>query len=245
MESNLREAMNFLVQLADEAREPHVTEIAGKTYCDKNLARYDKEEMARPLTATSLSSLIDYISGKQKELRDSMIIHVESPTKVRLISGLTKERNREELFCVTTNSNGFEFDHAYDQERFIINMQTAFEQTDETALILTVAGNVESKTVANYGDDGTSQKATISKGIAGKEDVLVPNPVILRPYRTFLEVEQPESKFIFRIKEGNDGQPFFKLIEADGGIWKYEAVASIKEYLQENINPALGITIIG
>ena len=31
MESNLREAMNFLVQLADEAREPHVTEIAGKT----------------------------------------------------------------------------------------------------------------------------------------------------------------------------------------------------------------------
>ncbi len=245
MESNLREAMNFLVQLGNEAREPHVTEIAGKTYCDKNLARYDKEEMARPLTATSLSSLIDYISGKQKELRDSMIIHVESPTKVRLISGLTKERNREELFCVTTNSNGFEFDHAYDQERFIINMQTAFEQTDETALILTVAGNVESKTVANYGDDGTSQKATISKGIAGKEDVLVPNPVILRPYRTFLEVEQPESKFIFRIKEGNDGQPFFKLIEADGGIWKYEAVASIKEYLQENINPALGITIIG
>lgn len=245
MESNLREAMNFLVQLGNEAREPHVTEIAGKTYCDKNLARYDKEEMARPLTATSLSSLIDYINGKQKELRDSMIIHVESPTKVRLISGLTKERNREELFCVTTNSNGFEFDHAYDQERFIINMQTAFEQTDETALILTVAGNVESKTVANYGDDGTSQKATISKGIAGKEDVLVPNPVILRPYRTFLEVEQPESKFIFRIKEGNDGQPFFKLIEADGGIWKYEAVASIKEYLQENINPALGITIIG
>lgn len=33
--------------------------------------------------------------------------------------------------------------------------------------------------------------------------------------------------------------------QADGGIWKYEAVASIKEYLQENINPALGITIIG
>lgn len=245
MESNLREAMIFLAQLADEAREPHVSEIAGKTYCDKNLTRYDKEEMAYPLTATSLNSLIDYINGKQKELRDSMIIHVESPTKVRLISGLTKERNREELFCVTTNPNGFQFDYPYDQECFIINMQTAFEQTKETAIILTVAGNVENKTVANYGDDGTSQKATISKGIAGKEDVLVPNPVILRLYRTFLEVEQPESKFIFRIKEGNDGQPFFKLIEADGGIWKYEAVASIKEYLMENINPALGITIIG
>ena len=53
---------------------------------------------------------------------------------------------------------------------------------------------MENKTVANYGDDGVSQKATITKGIAGKEDVIVPNPVTLRPYRTFLEVEQPEKQ---------------------------------------------------
>lgn len=242
---DLKEAMDFLVTLNDEARKPHITEIAGKTYCDKNLVRYGKEEMASPLTATSLNSLIDYINEKQNEFRESMIIHVESPTKVRLLSGLTKERNREELFTVTTNPNGFQFDYPYDQECFIINMQTAFEQTKETAIILTVAGNVENKTVANYGDDGTSQKATISKGIAGKEDVIVPNPVILRPYRTFLEVEQPESKFIFRIKEGRDGTLMFKLIEADGGLWKYEAVASIKAFLKERIDSNLDIAIIG
>ena len=106
-------------------------------------------------------------------------------------------------------------------------MQTAFEQTKETAIILTVAGNVENKTIANYGDDGTSQKATISKGIAGKEDVIVPNPVILRPYRTFLEVEQPESKFIFRIKEGRDGTPMFKHRGRRRSL-EIQAVASIK-----------------
>ena len=38
------------------------------------------------------------------------------------------------------------------QEAFVINMQTAFKQSDETELILSVAGNVENKTVANYGD---------------------------------------------------------------------------------------------
>ena len=102
---DLKEAMDFLVTLNDEARKPHITEIAGKTYCDKNLFRYGKEEMASPLTATSLNSLIDYINEKQDEFRESMIIHVESPTKVRLLSGLTKERNREELFTVTTNPN--------------------------------------------------------------------------------------------------------------------------------------------
>ena len=213
----LREAIEKIEELTDSAREPHVVEIAGKTYCDKSMSRYDREEMA------------------------------ESPTRVSLVSGLTKERNREKLFRVDTNPNGFMFDEYYNQEQFVINMQTAFEQSDETALILAVAGNVENKTVANYGDDGVSQKATITKGIAGKEDVIVPNPVTLCPYRTFLEVEQPESKFIFRIREGSDGQPMFKLVEADGGLWKYEAVDAIKKYLTVSLPEELlkVITIIG
>ena len=96
---DLKEAMDFLVTLNDEARKPHITEIAGKTYCDKNLVRYGKEEMASPLTATSLNSLIDYINEKQDEFRESMIIHVESPTKVRLLSRLTKKEIERAVHC--------------------------------------------------------------------------------------------------------------------------------------------------
>ena len=201
MENNLRDAIQLLLDVGEDMAKPEVLEIAGKTYCTKNLQRYDREEMAVPLTARSLTSLLDYLAERSEELRESMIIHVESPTKVRLLSGLIKERQREELFCVETYPNGFQFDRYYSQEDFVINMQTAFQQTDETKLILAVAGNVENKTVSNYGDDGTSQKATISRGIAGKADVEVPNPVRLQPYRTFLEVDQPESKFVFRISE--------------------------------------------
>lgn len=72
----LREAIEKIEELTDSAREPHVVKIAGKTYCDKSMSRYDREEFAEPLTATSLNSLIDYISGKSEELRESMIIHV-------------------------------------------------------------------------------------------------------------------------------------------------------------------------
>ena len=245
MENNLRDAIQLLLDTGEGIAKPEVSEIAGKTYCTKNLQRYDKEEMAVPLTACSLTSLLDYLAERSEELRESMIIHVESPTRVRLLSGLIKERRREELFCVETYPNGFQFDRYYDQEDFVINMQTAFRQTDETKLILAVAGNVENKTVSNYGDDGTSQKATISRGIAGKADVEVPNPVHLQPYRTFLEVDQPESKFVFRISEGRDGAPAFKLVEADGGLWKYDAVNTIKEYLRDNIKDHDHIAIIG
>lgn len=242
----LQKAISYLVGLGEETAKPEVLEIAGKTYCTKDLRRYGQEEKAEPLTASSLTSLVDYIKGRKEELRNTMILHVVSPTEVRLLSGLLRERDREELFRVVANPNGFEFDRYYSQEDFVINMQTAFIQTDETELILKVAGNVENKATANYGDDGCTQKTTIKRGIASREDVLVPNPVILAPYRTFLEVEQPESKCVFRIKEGSGGEPNFKLVSADGGLWKYAAIKGIKEYLHNALqDEKLDITIIG
>ena len=39
----LREAIEKIEELTDSAREPHVVEIAGKTYCDKSLSRYDRD----------------------------------------------------------------------------------------------------------------------------------------------------------------------------------------------------------
>ena len=56
----------------------------------------------------------------------------------------------------------------------------------------------------------------------------------LTPFRTFYEVEQPESEFVFRIENRGDA-PKFKLIEADGGRWKYEAMQQIKEYILKKL----------
>ena len=242
---NLRDALQYLVGLGDEGAIPKVIDINGKTYCNKNLTRYDNEEMARPLEATSLTAMVDYIKNKFSEFRGDMILHVVGPDEVRLISGLTKERNRECLFKSSTNSNGFRFDNYYDQEDFIINLQTGFQKNDDLALILKVAGNVENNSTANFVDDGVSQVATVKKGVATKENVIVPNPVLLAPYRTFLEVQQPLSDFIFRISEARDGAPMFKLVGADGGMWKYDAVIEIKKYLKEELEEFQNITIIG
>ena len=69
------------------------------------------------------------------------------------------------------------------------------------------------------------------KGVASADDVIVPNPVELAPYRTFLEVEQPSSSFIFRMKNGPRGAIF----EADGGAWRNQAILNIKEYLTKEL----------
>ncbi|KHO31340.1 hypothetical protein OR63_10900, partial [Clostridium tetani] len=81
------------------------------------------------------------------------------------------------------------------------------------------------------GDDGVSQAATIKTGVASVNEVKVPNPVVLAPFRTFPEIEQPESKFIFRMQSG----PRAALFEADGGAWRNEAMIKIKAYLEEQL----------
>ena len=48
---------------------------------------------------------------------------------------------------------------------------------------------------------------------------------------TDLEVPQPASDFVFRISEGRGGAPAFKLVAADGGLWKSQAVDNVKNYL--------------
>jgi hypothetical protein len=72
---------------------------------------------------------------------------------------------------------------------------------------------------------------TAKSGISTVENVIVPNPVMLCPFRTFAEVEQPESEFVFRMQTG------FKaaLFEADGGKWKLYAMQNVKAYLEEKL----------
>lgn len=245
---NLKEALQYLVNLGEDGASPEVLEICGKTYATKKLVRYGGREYADDLEVSSLTAILDYIAAAGMEFRQSMILHVESPRIVRLFSFLDEERRRECLLTAKANVSEFGFDRWYDQERFIMELQANFLPNVDLEKLQVVAGNVEGGTTASYGDDGVSQKTTIKSGIATREDVVVPNPATLIPWRTFPEIEQPESKFVFRIRDNAHDAPEFKLLEADGGIWKNDAIAQIKEYLKNglgSIDCPVNIHVIG
>lgn len=237
MMEGLKEALQYITKLKEDSMEPKVLKIGGNTYCNKNLTRYPSFPMAAAIDVSTLTALVDYIKGKPEELRESMILHVETPTVVRLYSGLIDERNRESLVRAEAIISEFRFDNYYDQERFLIELQANFLDTEDLRTIMKVAGNIKSGTTANYSDDGVSQKTTVKMGVE-LSDVIVPNPVKLRPYRTFAEIEQPESSYVFRIKDTDRG-PAFKLVEADGGLWKNSAMKKIKEYLEYELSAEL------
>ena len=226
----LEKFIKTIAEMAVNAENPETIEINGKTYCTKQLTRYGKAEKAEPIKAKTLTSLVDYIKENRHELRERMIIQVVSATEVRLYSGLLEERDRETLFVAEAMLPYFEYGREYNQEAFLIAMQSCFEYSADREAVTIMASNIVDTQQAAYTDDGVTQQAVIKTGITTKENAIVPNPVKLIPYRTFLEVEQPESDFVFRISESSGG-PRFKLVEADGGRWKSQAVDNVKNYL--------------
>ena len=229
----IKEAIAFITNLAVEAEKPETIEINGRTYCTKNLRRYASADKAEPIKATTLTSLVDYIKESRDELRARMIIQVVNPTKVLLYSGLLAERDRETLFEVNALLPYFRYGGEYDQETFLVSMQSCFAPGEDREAIMILASNIVNTQQATYSDDGISQQAIIKTGITTKENALVPNPVKLIPYRTFLEVQQPESEFVFRVGGDFNEAPTFKLVEADGGMWISKAVDNVKRYLVE------------
>ena len=239
----IKKALEYIVGLSC----PTIEKIGCEIYSDKPLNRISYVPRAKSIEMNTLSSLIDYIKSGVDSFCDHMIIHVQSPTRVSMYSALDCEREREYVVEVKANVPAFKFDQFQDHESFCIGIQSKCIDDPDTdkALLLKFAGTVEAGSVAEYGDDGVSQKATIKTGIASKGEFLVPSPATLKPFRTFVEVEQPVSSFIFRMKEDKYTKGIqCALFEADGGAWKLEAMQAITAYLNSELEDVDGFTVI-
>lgn len=239
----LREALEYIVGLGESKQH----EINGSIYSDKELYRIDTYfPKAMAIELNTLTGLVDYIKSSIDVMPGKMIVDVKDPETVRLYSQLDPNRDRETLIVVRARVPEFYFNRFINQEEFCINMQSKFidDPVSDRALLLKFAGTVESGTLAEYGDDGVTQKATVKTGIASKGDAIVPNPVKLKPYRTFLEVDQPASEFVFRMKQDKYDGVLCALFEADGGAWKMEATERIKKYLESELKEYDNFTVI-
>lgn len=236
----IKDALQYIIGLSN----PNVEEIDGEIYSDKPLHRICHNPKATAIGLSTLRSLVDYIKSKSDTMEDKMIVHVVSPTQVQLYSQLDLDRVREYMVDVNAELPQFPFDKFVGHENFIIGVQSKFIPNTDADLLLKFAGTVEGGTIADYGDDGVSQKATVKTGLASKSDAVIPSPVTLKPYRTFTEVDQPESQFVFRMKEDKYDGVQCALFEADGGAWRLCAMENIKEYLERELDGLKQFTVI-
>ncbi|SDO80479.1 hypothetical protein [Halobacillus aidingensis] len=221
----LKEFAQYLVKLGT----PDVLTVNEQQYSTQPLQLL-KKPTPSTIGVRSLSGLVDYI---QSEFDGSipLMIHVESPTRVKVFSQTNVDEERDHVIVADAMIPEFRFDQFYDTEAFNIKLQSCFVKNEDRDIMLKVVGSIKEEGVQEVGDDGISQAVTARTGVATVGNVKVPNPVELAPRRTFVEVEQPESDFVFRMRQG----PKCALFEADGGAWELEAMENIADYLESSL----------
>jgi hypothetical protein len=225
----IKTAMEYFLSKATS----EVKEIGGNhfhvTAADAKHIDMPDREVVHAFTVKTLTGLVDYINSGADEAAystDKLFLQVISHREVCLMSTL-KDRVRDYYIRAEAHTPQIRFDTFMDAEQFNIMLQSCFEKNDDLQKILSVIGTVKEENVKTTGDDGITQTVMAKAGIARVDEVVVPNPVILIPYRTFSEIKQPESKFVFRMQNG----PKAALFEADGGAWKLEAMQRISTFL--------------
>lgn len=191
----------------------------------------------------TLTGLRDYIDAGVDGLEaPKLMIHVQSPTSVRIVQSLEDEKarfRRKAYAEANAQAPDFKINGFSPAEEFFIRIQTLTEDTLERARLLEFISSIRDSKVEEWGDDGISQEVKTARGLTRLDRTKVPSPVILRPFRTFLEVEQPESPFVLRMKSGTDDledpRPRVGLFECDGGRWKNKAIESVGAWLREKI----------
>lgn len=204
------------------------------------------EELRPPtLKVHTLQGITEYIVSNREKLglEQACFLHVVDHKTVRLvgIAGGTIPRRTvhvEATFDELTPAGDppFKYGQFTDPETFNIAVQALFENAHDRERVLACAGNLRDAASSTISDDGITQGVELRHGLTLGKEAAVPNPVELAPFRTFREVTQPKSLFVFRARGGGDGKPpTLALFEADGGFWKLTAIENIKGYLATRV----------
>lgn len=242
-----KEAIEKIESLVDAGR---TVEVDGMLFSSKEMRPVMYEPGIDAIRINSLLGFCNYINhnfDKTDPLKNCMVV-VNDINHVTLVSSVYgNQRNRDVWIsaCIDEHMDTFPFDHFMAQEDFAIRFRSSFVEKDgdDTQYVLSYANKLTGGTQLETEDDGVTQKVNVKRGISGqlseKQDV---KPIVrLSPYRTFREIEQPQSEFLFRVRLDESNVPTIALFEADGGAWRNEAKNRIAEYVSKMCD---GIKII-
>lgn len=235
----IKEAIDRILGLAP----PNIHAVGGLEYTDKSLNLiYPPEPTA--VRCSTLQGFVDLFVNDLDEVKpESVLVHITSPTSVGLISkdSDTHGRRREWVDAIYPGCESFTFGTWFNPESFLIAAQQGFQRVKienedgsfklDLDYVLRVASKITAENATDHEDDGFAQRVAVRQGIALKAETVLKPTVNLAPYRTFAEIDQPLSQFVFRARIGGESVQL-ALFEGDGGRWKLGAVAAIKAWLQ-------------
>lgn len=186
------------------------------------------------LPLNSLDALVKLVRTEAANMDSPLYITIPSHLTVRCFGQPDPDARyfRQVYYeAKATDVPGFQ-DGFRDQEKAIIELRSRFAPGEGVDYLLDLLSRISKENGVITNDNGVSQTVEARQGVALKTMERLKPRVPLRPFRTFQEVEQPESEFLLRMdEEGNIG-----LFEADGGMWKLTARQTIKAFLEANLS---------
>lgn len=233
----------FIEKIEQLAYQATVLEIDGKKWARGDLKPVHFEPHPEQKLVGTLTGLVDYLQSDIDKLDPvSLIVHVESVDKVSVFSRLEGlERKRDEFIVAKIYEafKSFRFGEYHEVEGFVIALRSLFEPTADLDKLIAFVSKVSGGQNFGLEDDGVTQTVNLKAGVSGALTKEASAPVIVKlsPYRTFRELKQIESEFLFRMKLINTERQAVgcALFEADGGRWRLSAVARIRDFLTASL----------
>jgi hypothetical protein len=235
----IKEAIDRVLALAP----PNIHTVGDLEWTDKKLDLI-YPPAPKAVECSTLQGLVDLWTGELDDAKKSgdLLCHISSPTTVALVSRAADDHGRRRAWAEATypECKGFTFGAWLDPEQFIIGAQANFQRVKvegddgsflkDLDYILQVASKISADHAADNDDDGFAQRVTVRQGIALKSETVLKPLVSLAPNRTFAEIDQVLSTFVFRARI-DGGTAKLALFEADGGRWKLGAYSALKTWL--------------
>ena len=225
-------------KIEELAIQNRTVEVDGQVFSEHELKPVFFTPRAESITVHSLLGFCTYINdGFDGLAKDDVMVVVYDTDYVALVSKLFgKDKQRESVIdAMLCDVEKFPFGKFMTQEEFAIKFRSLFvpSEKNDTNYVLSFVSKLYGGTSVTTEDDGITQQVGVSRGMSGKfaarESV---KPIVkLAPYRTFREIEQPESEFLLRTCLDDKNIPRVALFEADGGAWRITAMRRIAEYI--------------
>ena len=207
-------------------KETKTFEIGGQTYTDGHLTRIPPHvDRPEAISVSGLDGVCKLIRTELEKVGTTIMVQAKSYKSVEVMTTYLPDFSRNILYRAEADAPGI-YTGFRSREVALIELRSLFIPNEGTAYLLDLLGRMTDEKSVRTNDNGVTQTVEARQGVSLNAMVDVKPRVMLRPFRTFLEVEQPESEFLLRV-DPEEGIGFF---EADGGIWKLEAKKNIADY---------------
>lgn len=188
-----------------------------------------KKARPKSIEVTGLDSICKLVRNEADHIGKKLFVQVKNFKEVAVFTTLDSDEERFRLYTCVADTPSVTTGCFMPYEKAIIELRSLYIPNDDHAYLLKLISSVSSESKVTSSDNGVTQSVEAKSGIALNSMVQVKPRVTLRPFRTFVEVEQPESDFLLRISERGE----IGVYPADGGVWKLEATRNIAGYFEE------------